>query len=125
MYDEGKGGIAMQLEDYFDFTDYEQHGEIRIQGHRIWMHNVLEEYLRHGLTTPQQLLDRFPSLDMPIVLACLLYYRTHQAAMDKLLEDYLEYCKRSREEYERTHPEQVERMRNWVIQAMAKQGQSV
>ena len=39
----------MQLEDYFDFTDYEQHGEIRIQGHRIWMHNVLEEYLRHGL----------------------------------------------------------------------------
>jgi uncharacterized protein (DUF433 family) len=108
----------MQLEDYFDFTDYEKHGEIRIQGHRIWMHDVLFEYLRNGLTTPQQLLDRFPSLDVPTVLACLLYYHTHQAAMDKMLDDYLEYCRKSREEWERKNPEKAARMREFVINAM-------
>jgi uncharacterized protein (DUF433 family) len=106
----------MQVEDYFDFTDYEQHGEIRIQGHRIWMHDVLVEYLRYGLTTPQQLLVRFPSLDMPIVLACLLYYHTHQPAMDKMLEDYLEYCKRSREEYERLNATKIADLRRRMIE---------
>jgi uncharacterized protein (DUF433 family) len=104
-----RGGCAMQLEDFFDFTDYEEHGEIRIQGNRIWMHNVLYEYLRNGLTTPQQLLDRFPSLDMPKVLACLLYYHTHQETMDKMLADLLEWGRQMREKQRREHPEWYER----------------
>ncbi len=105
----------MQLEDFFDFTDYEQHGEIRIQGNRIWMHDVLYEYLRNGLTTPQQLLERFPSLDMPKVLACLLYYHTHQEAMDKMLTDFLEYCRNAREEYETKNADKIADLRRRMM----------
>jgi len=101
----------MQLEDYFDFSDYEKYGEIRIQGHRIWMQNVLFEYLRHGLTTPQQLLERFPSLTMDKVLACLLYYHTHEAAMVKMLDDLEEWSRQQREKQRIEHPEWFERMR--------------
>jgi uncharacterized protein (DUF433 family) len=101
----------MQLEDFFDFTDYEAHGEIQIAGQRIWMHDVLNEYVRGGLTTPQQLLDRFPSLDMSKILACLLYYHTHQKAMDRMLVEYEEYCRRSRDEYERTNAERLADLR--------------
>jgi uncharacterized protein (DUF433 family) len=104
------GEPVMQIEDFFDFTDYEKHGEIRIQGHRIWMHNILFEYLRNGLTTPQQLLERFPSLDMPKVLACLLYYHTHEEAMGKMLADLLEWGRHMREKQRREHPEWHERL---------------
>jgi uncharacterized protein (DUF433 family) len=99
----------MQIEDYFDFTDYEKHGEIRVQGHRIWMHNILFEYLRNGLKTPQQLLERFPSLDMPKVLACLLYYHTHEEEMDRMLANLIQWGREMREKQRREHPEWYER----------------
>lgn len=113
----------MQLEDYFDFTDYEKHGEIRIQGHRIWMHDFLMEYLQNGTTTPLALRERFDTLSMEEILACMLYYHANEQAMDRMLDNYIEYCRKSREEYERKNPEKVERMRKWVTEAMAKQGQ--
>jgi uncharacterized protein (DUF433 family) len=100
----------MQVEDYFDFTDYEKYGEIRIEGHRVYMHNVLFEYLKNGRTTPQAILERFESLEMPEVLACLLYYHTHQAEMDKMLADHLAWSRQVREQQRLDHPELHERM---------------
>lgn len=114
----------MRLEDYFDFTDYEKYGEIRVQGHRIWLHDVLVEYLKKGLTAPQQLLERFPTLDMEQILACLLYYHANQLAMDRMVANYLEYCRRSREEWERANPDKAARMREWVLARLAEQGQA-
>ena len=99
----------MQLEDYFDFTDYERFDEIRIQGHRIWMHDVVFEYVHGGRHTPEQLLERFPTLDMPKVLACLLYYHTHREAMDKMVADLTEWGRQMREKQRREHPEWYER----------------
>lgn len=95
----------MQLEDYFDFKDYAQYGEIRIEGHRLLMQDVLAQYLRAGLTTPQQLLERFPSLTMDEVLACLLYYHTHEAAMVKMLDDLEEWARQQREKQKIEYPE--------------------
>ena len=100
----------MQLEDYFDFTNYAEFDEIRIEGHRIWLHDVFTEYLHNGRKTPEQLLERFPSLDMPKVLACLLYYHTHREAMDKMVADLIEWGRQMREKQRSEHPEWYERM---------------
>jgi uncharacterized protein (DUF433 family) len=100
----------MQLEEFFDFTNYEQYGEIRIEGHRIYLHDLLSAYLDQQLRTPQQLLERFPSLDMPKVLACLLFYHTHQEAMDKMMADWIEWGRQMREKQRREHPEWYERL---------------
>lgn len=100
----------MQLEDYFDFTQYEKYGEIRVQGHRIYMHHLLSAYLKGGCDTPQLLLDRFPSLDMEKVLACLLYYHTHREAMDKMVADMEEWGRQMREKQRLEHPEWYERL---------------
>jgi uncharacterized protein (DUF433 family) len=110
----------MQLEDYFDFTDYETYGEIRIEGHRIYVHNFLVEYLKNGVTSLAALQERYPSLRIDEILACLLYYHTHQAEMDQMLANYLEYCRKSREEWERANPEKVARMRQYVLDRLGK-----
>jgi len=111
----------MQLEDYFDFSDYEKYGEIRIQGHRIWMADVLAQYLRAGLTTPQQLQERFPSLTMDKILACLLYYHTHEEAMVKMLDDLEEWGRQQREKQRIEHPEWFAR----IQKARAEQNRPV
>ncbi len=104
----------MRLEDYFDFADYEQFGEIRLAGHRIYLHDVLFEYLKNGRDTPALLLERFESLDMPKVLACLLYYHTHRPAMDAMLENYLEYCRTSKEKWERENADRLNDLRERI-----------
>jgi uncharacterized protein (DUF433 family) len=111
---------VMRLEDYFDFSDFEHHGEVRVQGHRIWLHDVLFEYVGNGLSTPQQLLERFPTLAMDEVLACLLYYHANREMMDSMLANYLEYRERSRQDWERSNPEKVARMRSWVLDQLAE-----
>ena len=68
------------LEDYFDFSDPE---EIRIQGHRVYLHHVLFEYV-DGLTC-EQLVERFSTLAKDKVLACLLYYHRNQTELDVYL----------------------------------------
>jgi uncharacterized protein (DUF433 family) len=110
----------MQLEDYFDFTDYEKDGEIRIEGHRIYMHNFLVEYLKNGVTTLEALRERYPSLRIDEILACQLYYHTHQAEMDQMLESYLEYCQRHREEYERVNADKLADVRRRMLEYRAR-----
>jgi len=95
----------MQLEDYFDFSDYEKYGEIRIQGHRLLMQDILFAYLRGGHTTPQELLERFPSMTMDEILAVLLYHHTHEAEMVKMLDDVEEWAQQQREKQKLEHPE--------------------
>ena len=84
----------MVLEDYFDFTDYAEFGEIRIQGHRIWMHDILVEHLDNGLDA-RQLLERFHTLNMEKIYACLLYFETNREAMMTMLDGYKTYQEES------------------------------
>jgi uncharacterized protein (DUF433 family) len=84
----------MQLEDYFDFSEPEA---IRIQGHRIWIEDVLYDYIHHGLTV-EQLADRFPTLSFDKILATLLYYLRNKAAMDRYLDEWLEWGNAMRKE---------------------------
>ena len=87
----------MQLADYFDFLSPD---EIKIKGHRIWLEDVLLEYV-HNEMTPEQLAQRFPTLTLAEIHACILYYLQHKERIDKYLEDYLEYSQRAWEEQQR------------------------
>jgi uncharacterized protein (DUF433 family) len=94
------------LEDYFDFSEPE---EIRIQGHRIWLPHVLEEYLA-GMTL-EALSTRFDSLSKAEILACLLYYHQNQPAMDRYMAELREFFQKQREESHRQHGEWIDELR--------------
>ena len=89
----------MQPEDYLEF---EPAGAIRVKGHRIWLEDLLYEYIFREMT-PKQLLERFPTLDLEKIHACLLYYHAHKVGMDKYIGDWLEYCQKSHDAFQETH----------------------
>jgi len=97
----------MQLEDYFEFLGP---NEIKIKGHRIWLEHVLEEYLYREMTL-EELVERFDTLTKEEILAVLLYYHHNKEAMDKYMADWVEYCRKSREEAMRKNPEFYEKLR--------------
>ena len=104
------------LEDYFDFSEP---GEIRIQGHRVWLHQVLYEYVIHRLTL-EELALRFASLSMDELLACLLYYFRNRKAMDDHLAEYMDYWRRSRQEYEQKHGDWLAELRQRANRAVSQ-----
>jgi uncharacterized protein (DUF433 family) len=94
------------LEEYLDFSDPE---EIRIQDHRVWLHHVLEEYLR-GMTF-ESLCRRFDTLSKAQILACLLYYHHNQQATDKYMAELREFFRKQREQSEQEHGDWVGELR--------------
>jgi uncharacterized protein (DUF433 family) len=107
----------MQLEDYFEFLGP---NEIKIKGHRIWLEHVLYEYLHRDMTL-EELVDRFDTLTKEQILAVLLYYHHNKDAMDKYMTEWLEYCRRSREEDRKRRPELYEKMRLLKVERDAQQ----
>jgi uncharacterized protein (DUF433 family) len=90
---------AMQLEEYFDFLAPD---DIRLKGHRIAIEDVLFEHI-HNAMTPQELAERFPSLNLEKIYAVLLYYYRNREEMDRYLTERLEHEERMRAEQEK-HP---------------------
>ncbi len=84
----------MQLEDYFEFEPLET---IRIKGHRIWLHDVIQEYLFREMT-PNELAQRFPTLNLEQIYACLLYYHQNKEKVDNYIAILAE---QQRQAYER------------------------
>ena len=109
----------MQLEDYFEFLGP---NEIKIKGHRIWLENVLYEYLYRDMTL-EELGKRFETLTKEDILAVLLYYHHNKEAIDKYMADWLEYCRKSREENMRQNPEWYARMRRLLAEKQADEKQ--
>jgi uncharacterized protein (DUF433 family) len=98
---------AMQLEDYFDF---QSPNDIRIKGHRIGIEDVLYEYI-HREQTPEQIVRRFPSLNLEKVHATILYYLANKEQVTQYLTDWIEYCRQAEAEFDRNPPPFVERIR--------------
>lgn len=95
------------LEDYFDFSEPQ---EIRIQGHRVWLHHVLKEYLLRKRTF-EELCERFDTLSKEEILACLLYYHRNKEKMDQYLARLEDLFRRQREESERKHGDWIDELR--------------
>ena len=110
----------MRLEDYFEFLGP---NEIKIKGHRIWLEHVLEEYL-YDERTLEELVARFDTLSKEQILAVLLYYHQNRDAMDKYMADYVEFCRKHREEEMRKRPEFYEKMGRLLAESKMKEEKS-
>src|SRR5262245_57730486 len=97
----------MQLEDYFDFLGPD---DIRVKGHRIGVETILYEYI-YRERTPEQIARRYGTLTLEQVYATILYYLHNKEAVSKYMADWMEYCRQSREENMRDHPEFYEKVR--------------
>ena len=97
----------MQIEDYFNFLAED---DIRIKGTRIGIETVLDEYIHNGRAA-EAIADRYHTVTLEQVYATILYYLQNREKVGAYLEDYLEFCRKSREEYEKNPPPGVIRLR--------------
>ena len=80
----------MQIEEYFEFV---APNEIRLKGHRIWIENILYEYI-HNALSPEELALRFPTLSLEQIYATLLYYVRNKTTLDQYLTNWLDHSQR-------------------------------
>ena len=111
----------MQLEDYFDFLAPD---DIRIKGHRIGIESVLYEYL-YRQQTPEDIVQRFPSLTLEQVYATILYYHQNKEQADKYMADWLEFGRKAREEQARSPSSAAERMSRIKAERMAAERKTI
>lgn len=97
----------MQIEEYFNFLAED---DIRIKGTRIGIESVLDEYINYNQTA-ESIAERFHTVTLEQVYATILYYLQNPEKVSAYLEDYLEYCRKAREEYEKNLPPVVVRLR--------------
>ena len=71
---------SVKLEDYFDFYSAD---DIRIQGHRIGIENVLDYYLEGY--TPEEINANLPSLSLEEIHATITYYLHNRSQIDTYL----------------------------------------
>jgi uncharacterized protein (DUF433 family) len=107
----------MQIEDYFEFLAPD---EIKIKGHRIWIEDVLYEYV-YGAKSVEELADRFDTLTLEQIHAVLLYYLHNKETMDKYMADWLAYCQKSRQEDMQKRPQFYEKLRRLLSEEKAEQ----
>ena len=97
----------MQIENYFNFLAKD---DIRIKGTHIGIETVLYDYIYKDQTA-EAIADRYHTVTLEQVYATILYYLQNQEKVGVYLEDYLEYCRTAREEYEKNPPPGVVRLR--------------
>jgi uncharacterized protein (DUF433 family) len=97
----------MLLEDYFDFLADD---DIRIKDTRVGIETVLDDYIHRG-QSPEAIAQTYPSLTLEQVYATILYYLHNKEALSKYLENWMEYCLKSEQEYDRNPPTFVIRLR--------------
>lgn len=102
----------MQLEDYFDQIAPD---DIRIKGHRIGIESVLYEYLFRELS-PEQIAQRFPSLELEQIYATILYYLRNRETVDAYMRDWLVWREQVRAEQDRNPPPVVIRLRERLLE---------
>ncbi|MDE0469538.1 MAG: DUF433 domain-containing protein [Candidatus Poribacteria bacterium] len=102
----------MQIEDYFNFLAED---DIRIKGTRIGIESVLDEYINYKQTA-ETIAERFHTVTLEQVYATILYYLQNKEKVGAYLEDYLEYCRKAREEQEKNPSPGVIRLRELIAE---------
>ena len=104
------------LEDNFTFL---AENDIRLKGTRVGIETILYEYI-HNSKTPVLIADHYYySLTVEQVYATLLYYLQNQEKVGAYLEDYLEYCRKAREEQAKNPSPAVVRLRKLIAEREA------
>lgn len=107
----------MQLEDYFNFLAPD---DIRLKGSRIGIETVLYEHI-HRAQTPEQIIQKYPSLSLEQVYATILYYLHNKEEVSKYIADWLEWGDRMREEQARNPSPAIIRLRTMLEERKKEQ----
>jgi uncharacterized protein (DUF433 family) len=101
------------LEDNFMFL---AENDIRLKGTRVGIETILYEYI-HNSKMPVVIADHYYTPTLEQIYATILYYLQNQEKVGTYLEDYLEYCRKAREEYEKDPPPGVVRLRKLIAES--------
>ena len=100
------------LEDNFTFL---AENDIRIKGTRVGIETILYEYI-YNSRPPEVIDDHYYTPTLEQIYATILYYLQNQEKVGTYLEDYLEYCRTAREEYEKNPPPGAVRLRKLIAE---------
>jgi uncharacterized protein (DUF433 family) len=106
----------MRLEEYFDFL---APNDIRLRGSRIGIESVLYEFVHNG-RTPDEIIQRYPSLTLEQVYATITYYLHNEPQVRAYLENWLTTAAASRDEQQRNPSAAVARLRDLKRQQATK-----
>jgi tetratricopeptide (TPR) repeat protein len=101
------------LEDNFMFL---AENDIRLKGTRVGIETILYEYI-YNSRPPEVIDDHYYTPTLEQIYATILYYLQNQEKVGTYLEDYLEYCRKAREEYEKDPPPGVVRLRKLIAES--------
>lgn len=100
----------MQLEAYIDFSDFEDHDQLYVQGSRINLEVIVGCYL-NGLTA-DEIVSQYPPLTPEQVHGTLAYYLHNRDFVDSYLSRCTAWSQRMREEQDKQDlPPALQRLR--------------
>ena len=103
------------LEDNFMFL---AENDIRLKGTRVGIETILYEYI-HNSKMPVVIADYYYTPTLEQVYATILYYLQNQEKVGAYFEDYLEYCRKAREEQAKNPSPAVIRLRKLIAEREA------
>lgn len=108
----------MEWNRYFDFLNED---DIRIQGTRVGIETVLEDYLEGA--SPEEIAVRYRGLTLEQVYATITYYLQNQAAIDQYLERWRSHGEAVSQEQRRNPSPAVKRL--LALKLQQQQAESV
>ena len=103
------------LEDNFMFLT---ETDIRLKGTRVGIETILYEYIDNS-RPPEVIVSHYYTPTLEQVYATILYYLQNQEKVGTYLENYLEYCRKVREEQEKNPSPAVIRLRKLIADRKA------
>lgn len=103
------------LEDNFMFL---AENDIRLKGTRVGIETILYEYI-HNSKMPVVIADHYYTPTLEQIYATILYYLQNQEKVGAYLEDYLECCRKAREEQAKNPSPAVVRLRKLIAEREA------
>ena len=110
------------LENLPEFLTRWDDGSIRLAGHRIGLHIILDDVKQGGMSA-EQIQARYETLEPGLVEKVLAYCREHQAEVDEYYEESLAIARQNYEawknsEMSRRGPTREELRRRWVARGL-------
>ena len=103
------------LEDNFMFL---AESDIRLKGTRVGIETILCEYIDNS-KMPVVIADHYYTPTLEQVYATILYYLQNQEKVGAYLDNYLEYCRKAREEQAKNPSPAVVRLRKLIAEREA------
>ncbi len=92
--------------------------DIRLKGTRVGIETILYEYIDNS-RPPEVIVSHYYTPTLEQIYATILYYLQNEEKVGTYLENYLEYCRKAREEQNKNPSPAVIRMRKLIAERKA------